>query len=78
MAKRKNFETTVRKMCNKKLTDPESELLGDTFTVEQAIAAAVVKKAMSGASDSVKLIREILDGQNNTPNEFRVDIIVVD
>lgn len=65
-------------MCRKKLTDPESELLGDSFTVEQAIAAAVVKKAMSGASDSVKLIREILDGQAAAPNEFRVDIKVVD
>lgn len=65
-------------MCNKKITEPDADLLGEKFTVEQAIAAAVIKKAMSGASDSVKLIREILDDRDESCSEFRVDIKVVD
>ena len=78
MPKSKSFDSTVRKMCSKKISDPDCELLGDSFTVEQAIAAAVIKKAMSGTADSVKLIREILDDQKTFSGEFRVDIKVVE
>ncbi len=75
----KSFDKTVRKLCNKKITDPEGQILGETFTVEQAIAAAIIKKAMSGASDAVKLIREILDEKiSSDTNEFRIDINVVE
>lgn len=78
MSANKKFDKTVRRMCNKKITEPDADLLGEKFTVEQAIAAAVIKKAMSGASDSVKLIREILDDRDESCSEFRVDIKVVD
>ena len=75
----KSFDKTVRKLCNKKISDPDGQILGETFTVEQAIAAAIIKKAMSGASDAVKLIREVLDDKElSKSGEFRIDINVVE
>ena len=78
MSRTKSFDKTVRKLCSKKITDPDAPLLGECHTVEQAIAAAVIKKAMSGASDSVKLIREILDESRVSQGGFRLDINVVE
>ena len=74
----KSFDKTVRKLCNKKITDPDAPILSETFTVEQAIAAAVIKKAMSGTADAVKLIREILEQKEKASSDFHVDIKVVD
>lgn len=74
----KNFDTTVRKLCSKKITDENEPLLPEKHTVEQAIAAAIIKKAMSGASDSVKLIRDILDDGKCVSGSFKVDINVVE
>ncbi|MBQ8605418.1 MAG: hypothetical protein IJ408_01665 [Clostridia bacterium] len=74
----KKFDRTVQKMCRKRITDPDEDILGERFSVEQAIAAAVIRKAMSGATDSVKLIREILDNSEQGCGELRVDINVVD
>lgn len=74
----KKFDRTVQKMCRKRITDPDEDILGERFSVEQAIAAAVIRKAMSGATDSVKLIREILDDGEQGCSELRVDINVVD
>lgn len=81
IAEKKSFDRTVRRLCNKKITDPDAQILGEKFTVEQAIAAAVIKKAMGGAADAVKLIREILGSADTAltePTEFRVDINVVE
>ena len=83
MAKTKSFDRTVRRLCNKKITDPDCGILGEKFTVEQAIAAAVVKRAMQGTTDSVKLIREILGSEaectdDKKQSEFCVNIRVVD
>ena len=78
MATNKSFDKTVRKLCNKKITDPSQAILGEVFTVEQAIADAVIKKAMSGSTDCVKLIREILGNQSNGNGEIKVDINVVE
>lgn len=50
MAKSKSFDETVKKLCRKKITDPDEPILGAQFTVQQAIAAAIVKRAVSGAS----------------------------
>jgi len=79
MAKAKSFDGTVRKLCNKKISDPEEPILGEQFTVEQAIAAAVIKRAVSGATDSVKLIREILESApSESIGQFSVNIKVVE
>ena len=79
MAKSKSFDETVKKLCRKKITDPDEPIVGAQFTVQQAIAAAIVKRAVSGASDAVKLIREILDSETaNTAGEFKVNIRVID
>lgn len=78
MASTKSFDKTLKRLCNKKITAPDEELLGESFTVSQAIAAAVIKKAMSGATDAVKLIREIVDDEPvATAGEFKVDINVI-
>ncbi len=75
----KPFDRTVRKLCNKKIENPDEEILGEIYTVEQAIAAAVIRKAMSGTADAVKLIREILDEPSGqSAGGFRVDINVVE
>lgn len=78
MSRTKSFDKTVRKLCSKKITDTEAPILDECYTVEQAIAAAVIKKAMSGAADSVKLIREILDDGKSSQGGFRLDINVVE
>lgn len=74
----KSFDSVIKKMCSRKMTDPEAPLLGESFTATEAIAAAVIKKAMSGSTDCVKLIREITDGDKTLEGKFRVDISVVD
>ncbi len=75
----KSFDKTLKRLCNKKISEYDAPLLSDNFTVTEAIAAAVIKKAMSGTTDSVKLIREILDeGGKEVHNEFKVDINVVE
>ena len=38
MAKSKSFDETVKKLCRKKITDPDEPILGAQFTVQQAIA----------------------------------------
>ena len=75
----KSFDKTVKKMCRQKITDPDAPLLGEVFTVEEAIAAALIKKAYSGAADALKVIREILSEQtHDAPKTFTVDINVVE
>ena len=74
----KSFDDTVKKMCRKRVSDPDQPLLGERFTVEQAIAAAVIKRAVTGAADAVKLIREILAAETAGSGEFSVNIRVVD
>lgn len=78
MSRTKGFDKTVKKLCGKKISDPQAPILDEVHTVEQEIAAAVIKRAMSGATDSVKLIREILDDGSETVSGFRVDINVVE
>lgn len=79
MAKTKTFDDTVKKLCRKKISDPEEPILGPCFTVQQAIAAAIIKRAVSGASDAVKLVREILDSKDTSDiGEFKVNIRVVE
>ena len=74
----KTFDKTVKKLCRKKITDAEAPILGEEFTVEQAIAAAVIKRAIGGNSDAVKLIREILDDNIGSVGQFKVDINVIE
>lgn len=78
MAQSKSFDKTVKKLCAKKITDADEPILDQCFTVEQAIAAAVIKRALGGAADAVKLVREILDSQTPQSGDFRVDIRVVE
>ncbi len=79
MARTKTFDATVKKLCRKKISDPEEAILGPSFTVQQAIAAAIIKRALGGAPDAVKLVREILDYQDSpSAGEFKVNIRVVD
>lgn len=78
MSRTKSFDNTVKKLCRKKISDPQAPILEDVHSVEQEIAAAVIKRAMSGATDSVKLIREILDDGKEVCGGFRVDINVVE
>lgn len=75
---RGKFDKTLKRLCNKKITEPDQDILGPVYTVEQAIAAAVIKKAMAGATDAVKLIREILDDDKTVTGAFKVDINVVE
>lgn len=78
MSNTKSFDSTLKKLCRKKISEPDEDLLGENFTVQQAIAAAVIKKAMGGATDAVKLIREIMDDDmSHVTGEFRVDINVI-
>lgn len=74
----KSFDKTVKKLCRKKISDPEAPILSEEFTVEQAIAAAVIKRAIGGSSDAVKLIREILDDSVGSVGQFKVDINVIE
>ena len=74
----KNFDKTVKKMCAKKLSSPDENILGDTFSVQEAIAEGLIRKALSGASDAVKLIREILSNEKEQSGGFRVDINVIE
>ncbi len=79
MAKNKTFDDTIKKLCRKKITDPDEAIIGPSFTVQQAIAAAIIKRALGGAPDAVKLVREILDCQDSLDTgEFKVNIKVVD
>ena len=78
MSEKKSFDRTVRKLCSKKITDPDAQILGEKFTVEQAIAAAVIRKAIGGSADAVKLIREILGEGREAGGDFHVDITVVE
>lgn len=74
-----SFDKTVKKLCRKKITDPEAPLLGESFTVSEAIAAALIKKAYTGAADALKVIREILDDEKpDAPKSFSVDINVIE
>ncbi len=73
------FDKTLKKMCRKKINDPSAPLLSETFTVQEAISEAVIRKALGGASDAVKIIREILNDEVSvTPDSFRIDINVVE
>ena len=38
----KSFDSVIKKMCSRKMTDPEAPLLGESFTATEAIAAAVI------------------------------------
>ncbi len=74
----KGFDKTVKKMCAKKLSDPSENILGEKFSVEEAIAESLIRKALSGTADAVKLIREILSEEKETNGGFRVDINVIE
>ena len=75
----KGFDKTVKKMCAKKLSDPNENILGEKFSVEEAIAEGLIRKALSGTADAVKLVREILSEENESNNGgFRVDINVIE
>lgn len=78
MAKDKSLDSIVRKMCRKKMTDPDAPLLKERFCATEAIAAALVKKAIGGGTDAVKLIREITDCGENVDSTFKVEITVVE
>ena len=74
----KGFDKTVKRLCAKKLSDPNESILGERFSVEEAIAEALIRRALSGTADAVKLIREILSEQKETQGGFQVDINVVE
>ena len=74
----KTFDETVKKMCRKKMESPDSPLLKERYSVEEAIAEALIRKALSGASDAVKLLREILGTGGSQKGNFQIDIKVVD
>ncbi len=74
-----NFDKTVQKLCRKKLTSPDEPLLQGSFTPTEAIAEALIRRALSGNADALKLVRDILGKQ--TPKEdsrFFIDINVVE
>lgn len=73
----KTLDDTVKKLCRKRITDCEEPLLGDRFSVTEAIAAAVIKRAEGGATDAVKLIRDIL-ASDCPGGGFTVDVRIVD
>lgn len=78
MANAKSLDSVVKKMCQKKITDPDAPLLKERFTPTEAIAAALVKKAIGGGTDAVKLIREITDSGGVGESAFKVEITVVE
>lgn len=73
----KTLDDTVKKLCRKRITDPDAPLLGERYTVTEAIAAAVIKKAESGATDAVKLIRDVL-AADSVKSGLTVEVHVVD
>ena len=74
----KGYDKTVKKMSAKKISEPGESILGEKFSVEEAIAEALIRKALAGTADAVKLIREILSEDKETQGGFRVDINVVE
>ena len=73
-----SFDKTVIRLCKKKLESPDAPLLGDTFTVTEMVAEALIKKACAGTGDSIKILREILSDNNEIKKSFNIDINVVD
>ena len=74
-----NFDKTVKRMCKKKITSPDEPLLKDEFTPTDAIAEALIRRALSGNADALKVVREIL-GKEERDNKggFFIDINVVE
>ena len=73
-----NFDKTVIKLCKRKLQDPDQPILGESFTVTEMVAAALIKKACAGTGDAIKILREILSDGGEQKRSFNIDINVVD
>ncbi len=74
-----NFDKTVKKMCKKKITSPDEPLLKDEFTPTDAIAEALIRRALAGNADALKVVRDILGKEEcDKKGGFFIDINVVD
>ena len=74
-----NFDKTVKRMCKKKITSPDEPLLKDEFTPTDAIAEALIRRALAGNADALKVVREILGKEEREQKGgFFIDINVVD
>ncbi len=74
-----SFDKTVKRMCKKKISAPDAPLLSDEFTPLDAIAEALIRRALSGNADALKVVREILGkDENEKKGSFHIDINVVE
>ena len=73
-----NFDSTVKKMCKKKISSPDEPLLKPQFTPLEAIAEALIRRAQAGNADALKVVREILGQERVTNGGFSIDINVVE
>ena len=74
-----SFDKTVKKMCKKKISSPDEPLLTDEFTPTDAIAEALIRRALSGNADALKVVREILGKEDGAKQGgFFIDINVVE
>ena len=74
-----SFDKTVKRMCKKKISSPDEPLLKDEFTPTDAIAEALIRRALAGNSDALKVVREILGKEESTQKGgFFIDINVVE
>ena len=74
-----NFDKTVKRMCKKKIRSADEPLLQGEFTPVDAIAEALIRRALAGNADALKVVREII---GNEPCESKggyvIDINVVE
>ena len=74
-----SFDKTVKRMCKKKISAPDTPLLSDEFTPTEAIAEALIRRAQAGNADALKVVREILGKEEKSGHgSFHIDINVVE
>ncbi len=74
-----SFDNIVKKMCKKKISSPDEPLLKPEFTPTEAIAEALIRRALAGNADALKVVREILGQDNGVKSGgFSIDINVVE
>lgn len=74
-----SFDKTVKRMCKRKINSPDEPLLTAEFTPTEAIAEALIRRALAGNADALKVVREILGkDEQGRPGSFQIDINVVE
>lgn len=74
-----NFDKTVKRMCKKKIHSADEPLLPDEFTPVDAIAEALIRRALAGNADALKVVRDIIGSEpSEKKGGYVIDINVVE